>query len=330
MYSDFKSLKKASSLGELTKKLVSEAEKMSTASSSRDDRIFTVERDPKTGRGVAIVRLLPPPPNEPAAFVKLVNHNFNHNGKYLNENCPKHTPGVKGDCPICDSNRELWATGIEENKSIASKRKLRTSYYMNVYIVKNPANPELEGRVMLYRCGVKIFEKIENARVPQYEGDTNVLEPFDLFDGGANLRIVAKTVKDSRNGGDYPNYDETAFESKAALLGGDEEKVEAIWLKCHSLQDLISADKFHSYEEIQKNLDRVMGAKPKAMASSSAAKQEEELEELTRHVNDSDIMSELEATYRSQASAVAKEPSTIDEALSAFENLDDDEDLFGD
>jgi hypothetical protein len=328
MYSDFKSLKKASSMGELTKKLVSEAEKMSNVSSSRADRIFTVERDPKTGRGVAIVRLLPPPPNEPAASVKLVNHNFKYNGKYLNENCPRHTPGVKGDCPICDSNRELWATQIEANKSIASKRKLRTSYYMNVYVVKNPAKPELEGRVMLYRCGVKIFEKIENARVPQYEGDTNVLEPFNMFGEGANLRIVAKTVKDGRNGEDYPNYDETTFEAKAPLLDGDDETLEKIWGQCHSLQDLIAPEKFHSYEEIQKNLDRVMGAKP--VGSNSVVKQNEELEELTRQVNDDNIMEELEATYRNHSAATNKEPSTMDEALSAFENLDDDEDLFAD
>lgn len=327
MYSDFKSLKKASSIGELTKKLVEEAEKMSSSSSSKDDRIFTVERDAKTGNGFAIVRFLPPPLNEPSAFIKLVNHNFSYNGKYLNENCPKHTPGVKGDCPICDSNRELWATEIKANQDICSLRKLKTSYFMNVYIVKNPANPELEGKVMLYRCGVKIFEKIENARKPKYDGDTNIIEPFDLFDDGANFRIVVKMVKDSKNNRSYPEYSESAFESKGALLGGNDEKLEAIWKQCYSLQDLVSTDKFHSYDEIKKNLERVMNSS--VPSSSSIQRQEAELNEVAKEVNDESIMEELAKHYKSSKKESA---SPFDDALSAFEELalsnsDDDEDI---
>lgn len=313
-------------MGELTKKLVEEAEKMSTSSSSRDERLFTVERDSKTGNGFAIVRFMPPPPNEPSSFVKLVNHNFNYNGKYLNENCPKHTPGMKGDCPICESNRELWATEIKANQAISSLRKLKTSYFMNVYIVKNPANPELEGRVMLYRCGVKIFEKIENARKEKYAGDTNIIEPFDLFDDGANFRIVVKTVKDSKNNRDYPDYADSAFEAKGALLGGDDEQLEALWNQCHSLQEIIAPDKFHSYEEIQKNLDRVMNTKPPA-SPDSVQQQEQELDTLANQVKDEDIMEELAATYRNKAASVAAAPANVAEAVSAFQALADDDDI---
>lgn len=317
MYSSFKALKKASTIGELTKKLVEEAEKMSSKSSAKDDRIFTVERDSKTGAGFAIVRFLPPPPNEPSSFVKLVNHNFNYNGKYLNENCPKHTPGVKRDCPICDSNRELWATEIKANQDIASLRKLKTSYYMNVYIVKNPANPELEGKVMLYRCGVKIFEKLENARKPKYEGDTNTIEPFDLFDDGANFRIVVKNVKDSKNNKSYPEYSESTFEQKGALLGGDDEKLEAIWNQCHSLKDLVSEDKFHGYDDIQKNLNRVMKA-----SATSVQKEEDSIDEVAREVSDVNIMEELASHYNAKKKDTSASP--FDDALSAFESLNSD------
>lgn len=314
-------------MGELTKKLVEEAEKMSSASSSKDERIFSVERDSKTGNGFAIVRFMPPPPNEPSAFIKLVNHNFNLNGKYLNENCPKHTPGItKRECPICDSNRELWATEIKSNQEISSLRKLKTSYYMNVFIVKNPANPELEGKVMLYRCGIKIFEKLENARKEKYDGDTNIIEPFDLFEDGANFRIVVKTVKDSKNNRDYPDYADSAFENKGALLGGDDEQLEALWNQCYSLQEIIAEDKFHSYEEIQKNLDRVMNTKAKP-AYDSVEKQDEEYTAVANEVKDEDIMAELANTYRNKSAAASDSPSTVDDAISAFQALADDDDL---
>lgn len=323
MYSDFKSLKKASSLGQLTEQLVKEAEKMSNKSSSKDDRIFTLERDQKTGNGFAIIRFMPPPPNEPSAFVKLVNHNFNYEGKYLNENCPKHTPGVGGDCPICDSNRQLWATEIKENQNIASLRKLKTSYYFNIYVVKNPANPELEGTVMLYRCGVKIFEKLENARKPKYDGDTNIIEPFDLFEDGANFRLVAKTVKEAKNNRSYPDYSDSNFESKGALLGGNDAALEKLWKQCHSLQEIVSPAKFKSYDEIQKNLNRVMGANQSIV--NSVVKQEDEFNEVSRQINDEDIMEELERQYKNnKVSTQPKVADEFDDALSEFEKLNSD------
>lgn len=319
MFSNFKELKKSSSIGALTQKLIEHSEKLSKASSAKDDRIFSVERDKKTGTGFAIVRFMPPPPNEPSSCVKIVNHNFNYNGKYLNENCPNHTPGItKRDCPICDSNRELWATGVEANKQIASLRKLRTSYYTNVYIVKNPSNPELEGRVMLYRFGVKLFEKIENARKEKYEGDTNVIEPYDLFDSGANFRIVVKTQVDSKNNKEFPEYSESGFESKGALFS-DDTRLEAVWRQCHSLQELISPEKFRSYEDIEKNLRRVMG-----VSSSSAQEQEAELEEIKQAVSDENIMEELEAHYK-RSTSLEDEDSTLNDALKAFESLEMDD-----
>lgn len=320
MFSSFNQLKKASNLGELTKKLVEQSEKLSAASSSKDSRIFTVERDKKTGTGFAIVRFMPPPPDEPSEKVTLVNHNFGINGKYLNENCPKHTPGIQsGPCPICESNRELWATEKPELQEIVRQRKLQTSYYTNVYIVKNPANPELEGRVMLFRFGKKLNEKIENARKPKYEGDTNIVEPFNLFENGANFRIVVKTQIDSKNNKNYPEYSESAFEPKGAILNGDDTKIEKIWYQCHSLQEIIAPDKFHSYDQIQKNLNRVMSS----TLNNSVKQQEEELEEVAQVVNDTDIMKELENQYRNHNRATDPEE---DEALRAFRELEEMDD----
>jgi hypothetical protein len=111
---------------------------------------------------------------------------------------------------------------------------------------------------MLYRFGVKLFEKIENARKEKYDGDTNVIEPYDLFDSGANFRIVVKTQVDAKNNKEFPEYSESGFESKGALFS-DDTRLEAVWRQCHSLQELISPEKFRSYEDIEKSLRRVMG-----------------------------------------------------------------------
>jgi hypothetical protein len=54
----FKDLKKQSSLGSLTQKLVKEVEKMSSTSNGVDDRLWRPEVD-KTGNGFAVIRFLP-------------------------------------------------------------------------------------------------------------------------------------------------------------------------------------------------------------------------------------------------------------------------------
>lgn len=304
---DFKQLKKQSSLGSLTEKLLKEAEKMGGSSSMKDERIFTVERD-KSGLGLAVVRFLPAPSGEENAFVKLYNHGFQVNGKWLIANCPTT---ISQQCPICTKNSELWNSGIDANKKIVGQRKRKLSFYSNVYIVKNPANPELEGTVMLYRYGQKIFDKIISAMKPEFEGDESV-DPFDLWNG-ADFKIKVKTVKEA-GGASYPNYDESSFMAPSSLSDDDEE-LEKIWKQCYSLQDLISPDKFKSEEELQKRLDVVLGTT--APASSPVHQQEEEIEKQFKS-DDLDLTKELETSFRRSTSVDEEE---MDDDLLKFQEL---------
>jgi hypothetical protein len=313
---DFKQLKKASSLGSLTEKLLQEAEKMGGGASMKDDRIFSVERD-KAGLGFAVVRFMPAPPDEDHTFVKLYNHGFKVNGKWLIENCPTT---IGDQCPICTSNTALYDTGIDANKKIGSQRKRKLSFYSNVYIVKNPSNPSLEGTVMLYRFGQKIFDKIKSAMKPEFEDDT-AINPFDLWEG-ANFKIKVKTVKES-SGQSYPNYDDSVFESPAPFLGGDDEELEKVWRQCYSLADLVSSDKFKSYDDLEKRLNIVLGTKATA---SSTQRQEEELEEtFSSPSTDSkeDIMQELEKSYNKSKSDEGEDQDDddFDDSLARFKEL---------
>ena len=316
---DFKQLKKASSLGSLTEKLLKEAEKMSGGASMKDDRIFAVERD-KAGLGFAVVRFMPAPPNEEDAFVKLYNHGFKVNGKWLIENCPTS----RGDqCPICAANSALYDSGIDANKKIGSQRKRKLSFYSNVYIVKNPANPALEGTVMLYRFGQKIFDKIKSAMKPEFQDET-AINPFDLWEG-AHFKIKVKTVKES-SGQSYPNYDDSIFDSPTAFLLGDDEELEKVWKQCHSLADLVSSDKFKSYEDLEKRLNIVLGTNN--TSGNSTQRQEEELDEnfssnsTSSGEDQEDIMQELEKSYnKSKSNVVDDDDDEFDDSLARFKEL---------
>ena len=210
----------------------------------------------------------------------------------------------------CAANSALWSSGIDSNKKIASQRKRKLSFYSNIYVVKNPANPELEGTVMLFRYGQKIFDKILSAMKPEFEGDEPI-SPFDLWEG-ADFKIKVKTVKES-SGAVYPNYDDSAFMSPSALSDDDEE-LERIWKNCYSLQELISPDKFKSEEELQKRLDFVLGT-----PSPAVQRQEDEVEEQFSPSN-VNITKELETSYRSSKVADEDEMEEDDD-LSRFQEL---------
>jgi len=69
----FESLKKQSSIGNLTAKLVKEVEKMNTTGSSADDRLWKPEMG-KDGVGSAIIRFLPAPDGEDLPWAKIYSH----------------------------------------------------------------------------------------------------------------------------------------------------------------------------------------------------------------------------------------------------------------
>ena len=244
----FNDLKKQSSLGSLTAKLVKEVEKMSTTSSGADERLWKPEMD-KTGNGFAVIRFLPAPEGEEIPWAKLYTHAFQGPGGWYIENSLT-TLGQKD--PVSEFNRELWNSGVDADKETVRKQKRKLSYYSNIYVIKDPANPANEGKVFLFKYGKKIFDKIMEAMQPEFEDETPI-NPFDFWQG-ANFKL--KIVK--KDG--YWNYDKSEFDRVAPLLD-DDDALEALWKKQYSLAAVTAPDQFKSYEDLEKRLKYVLGQK---------------------------------------------------------------------
>lgn len=214
---------------------------------SEDDRFWKPQMG-QDGTGYAVIRFLPGKDTNKTPWVKIYDHAFQGpTGKWFIENSLT-TLGQKD--PVSEYNTKLWNSGVESNKDVVRKQKRRTSYYANVFVIKDPANPAAEGKVKLYKFGQKIFDKLMTALQPEFEGD-DPLNPFDIIEG-ANFRIKLKMV------GGYWNYDSSDFE-KITALSEDESKLEAIFNAQHNVHDLISADKFKSYDELSAKLQEVIG-----------------------------------------------------------------------
>ena len=168
----FSDLKKQSKLGSLTSKLVKEVEKMNnTGGGNGDDRLWKPEVD-KTGNGFAVIRFLPSPEGEDIPWAKMYSHAFQGPGGWYIENSLTTTGGKD---PVSEHNRELWNSGNESDKDTVRKQKRKLSYYANIYVVKDPTNPQNEGGVFLYKFGKKIFDKVMESMQPEFE-DEDALE----------------------------------------------------------------------------------------------------------------------------------------------------------
>jgi len=259
----FANLKKQSKLGSLTQKLVKEVEKMNNnGASNGDDRLWKLECD-KSGNGYAVIRFLPAPDGEDLPFVKLYSHAFQGPGGWYIENSLT-TLGQKD--PVSEFNTTLWNNGTDAGKETARKQKRKLTYIANIYVVKDPTNPENEGQVFLYKFGKKIFDKITAAMQPEFE-DEEAIDPFDFWQG-ANFKLKAKNVAG------YRNYDSSEFAAQSPLLD-DDDALEGLWKKENSLQEFVAADQFKSYDELKKRLGYVLGNKAQVRQDPEVVDEEE-------------------------------------------------------
>jgi len=239
-------LRNQNSLDKLLKQVQKDESPTTEKKSYVDERLWKPQVD-KAGNGMAIIRFLPAPVNEEMPWVRVWNHAFQGpTGQWYIENS---LTTLNQKDPVSEYNTQLWNSGVESDKEIARKQKRKLQYYANIYVVQDSANPENEGKVMLYKFGKKIFDKLMEAMQPAFEDETPI-NPFDLWEG-ANFKLKIRKVDG------YWNYDKSEFESPSQLAPSDEE-MEAIYNKEYSLADFLAPTNFKSYDELKTRLDAVL------------------------------------------------------------------------
>ena len=279
-------------------------------SNDEDANVWKPTRD-KSGNASAVIRFLPKREGDALPFITKYSYGFStahHNlnagaadkGKWYIENCLS-TIGLPD--PVNEANRALRQTGVARDTLIAQARGRRTNYFANVLIVNDPAAPENNGKVKLFRFGKKIFEKITAEMKPAFEEDT----PCNIFDiyAGKNFRLIMKQADG------FPNYDSSSFGPITELCDGNEEKMIEVLNSQHSLSDLISPDKFKSYEELSRKFQSVIN--PTLATSPSATEMTE------TYVPP--VKVESKSNYTTQSTPAAAPSSGDEDILKYFESL---------
>lgn len=281
-------------------KILEETNKVQKSGASGDDRFWKPDVD-KAGNGYAVVRFLPSPVGEDLPWVRLFSHGFQGPGGWYIENS---LTTLGNDDPVSEYNSQLWNRGDESGKDIARKQKRRLNYISNIYVVKDAAHPENEGKVFLYKYGKKIFDKLNDMMNPEFE-DENPVNPFDFWEG-ANFKMKIRNVEG------YRNYDKSEFDAPSPLLD-DDDALETLWKGQHSLQDFVSPKNFKSYAELKTKLYRVLGE----AGDTSVAEEVEEVAAFTPNFVNADKGNSVEAA------APSEKKSDSDEDLDFFQKLAD-------
>tara|TARA_Y100001963_G_scaffold158602_1_gene258827 strand:+ start:896 stop:1780 length:885 start_codon:yes stop_codon:yes gene_type:complete len=237
--------------------LVSAAENAGGGSTEKknynDERIWKPTVD-KAGNGYAVIRFLPASEGEELPWVRYWDHGFKGpTGQWYIENS---LTTIGQPDPVGELNSRLWNSGIESDKERARTQKRRLHYVTNIYIVSDPSNPETEGKVYLYKFGKKIFDKVMDVMQPQF-ADEDPMNPFDFWEG-ANFKLKIRNVDG------YRNYDKSEFDNQSQLA--EDDKLEAIYNKLHSLGEFVDPKNFKSYDELKAKLMRVLGEEANAGA----------------------------------------------------------------
>jgi hypothetical protein len=215
-------------------------------SSSADNRIWKLTRD-KAGNGSALIRFLPKLEGDDLPWVKLYTHGFQGpTGKWYIENS---LTTINEEDPVSIDNSRLWNTGNEADKELARNRKRRLEYFSNIIVLEDPANPENNGKVFLFKFGKKIMDKIMDKFNPTFADDPKV-NVFDLWEG-ANFKLRIRTVDG------YPNYDQSIFADPSELLNGDETKLIEVVNQQHKLSEFLDRKNFKSFEELSRKFQSV-------------------------------------------------------------------------
>lgn len=265
----------------------------------------------KDGNGSAVIRFLPGKGDDGLPFIKLVNHGFKKNGKWYIENCTS-THGDYDSCPVCTYIKDNDLYNKSQNDSQAKKLyddiKRKTSFWANILVVRDPANPDNEGKVFKYRFGQKIMEKIQ----AMIEVDTSLGEtPVDVTCAweGANFLLKAK------KNGNFLSYDDSKFQGVSAIDNIDDEtRQQELFEAMIDLGAMVKPEQFKSFEKNKEAFDKIMGTasmKGSSSAASAAGSIESQLDNfdaaMDKFNEDQDDLDDLMSTPTPQASKKGSE-----------------------
>lgn len=214
---------------------------------AKDERFYTLGKD-KEGNGAAIIRFMPDSERGMIQQMYKINSNVVHEGqkRFVSEFSPQT---IGQPCPFQEKWQELWNS---DDKTGARQFSRSVRFVTNIKILRDPANPENEGKIFLYELSNSMRDRIRSAIDPSPQDRDLGAKPKELFNPlrGNSFKLACKK---GANG--QITYDPSEIISDVtSIYDSAEEAIADIKANSHKLSDLLKPEAFMTYAELQEKL----------------------------------------------------------------------------
>jgi len=242
--------------------------KNKTGGSSAYRNILSLEANDKP----YTVRLLPNIKNPEETILHYYHHGWKSvaTGQYTGIT----SPSTWGDrCPVSELYFKIQRESSDADKERAKANlRRKENWFVNVYVVNDPVNPENNGTVKVLRYG-KQLDKIIQSAINGDDAQEFGARIFDLSPEGCSLRIKVELVSDRPGATKFPTYTASKFLNASAIDGLDDDKIAEIYNNTFDLNAFIERK---SSDEIKAFIDQhYYGSN--APAAASVVEEEEDV-----------------------------------------------------
>lgn len=180
--------------------------------------------------------------------VEVMTHQYKSpvTGTWITEKCLR---SIGEKCPVCEYSWALKSSGNPTDEAKSKTYYRKRYWYTNILVIKEPneKRKDNEGKVFMWKYGIKIHEKLEAALFPADGGEQVLfLHPLEGFD--FNLTVQMKE--------DFPNFDLSDFSRTATPIADNSEGVNEILGSVYDLStEYLSRSTFKNYDTLKEILD---------------------------------------------------------------------------
>ena len=233
-----------------------------------DTRFYTLPKN-KDGSGEAIICFIPD--QNQKIFKKVFKFNISNfvSGKKRFANYFSPTTIGLPD-PVQERWQKLWNDGLKDE---AKKFSRTIRYITNIKVIKDPLNPENDGKIFLYEMSQSLKEKIKHA-VELSEMDKQLNRPRKEIFNPTKGWLMKLTCKKAANG--FTTYDDSEFfnvspdDPRMAELipyKDAQSAIDDIKANAHSLDWFDKPENYKTYDELKEKLDWVYPSDTSAAVS---------------------------------------------------------------
>ena len=208
--------------------------------------------------------------------------------------------------PIAEARYRLSRTGSEEEKEKAKALNRKENWLVNAYVVKDPDNPENEGKVKILRFGRQLHKIVMEAMEGE-DADEFGERIFDLSKDGCNFR-----VKVEEQGG-YPTYVSSRFASPSQISGVTDNTIKDVYDQTFDLENVFPVK---SYDELQTMLTEHYHGLTEESVTEHAQKQSTKP---TAEEDDDLPFDDLESTSKNDSKSSTIDDDKVKELLDTLE-----------